>query len=1131
MKSFASKFLWRFAAFTGLVVIVLTTLLAGRLMTGPVSLGPLTTYVERNLNETLEGLQVEVGDLVVRWSAAERDLQIRLVDVLLQADRGSTVAKVPEMEVALSAIGVVRGVIAPTRIQLIGPSATIIRRNDGSFNVGVGGEDVNATSAADETKPILERVMELFLANKAANDPGAYLHAIEITNAKLVFYDQPSRTYWQAPDAVLGLRKQKEGISGYVSAALDFGGDPWRLDVSGFLDPATKFLDIEGQFESVVLSKLQSVGEGFDIFKGVNLPLSGTYTLVMKSDGELVTAEAELSSQMGAIAPPFFNGDALNVETATADIEFDASTGRVLIDHLQVQAVEGSFGAVGTLDLARSNRGALKAAYFDVQVSDIWLNLPNVFTEPGGVDHLALRGRWASATDKLEIESAFLRAGDSNLQVSGLIEDFGTESPPIKLEGQFTKFDVDRLPSLWPIRMANGAHDWVVANLKDGQLYDGKLVVDLPAGALDNPKLPDEALRLDFSYSGITARYINGLPPIKRGKGNATLFGDRFELNMSGGATGDMNVSNGRVVITELHRKPSLGNISVLLSGDTSELLRILDMEPLGYPSDFGVDPESVGGTTVLKLEVALPMIRDLAFRDVDFDGQAALSRLSIPDVINDVGVDDGAAEIKVTNTHLDAIGVLNIGTLDVSVTWREDFETTDLSTEIMLTSNLDGADAKVFGVDLTNVLMSDARVELNLQGNGQDVKLAMLEADFTNAVIDIGEMGWRKQAGRPARGQIEVEPRASGGWDFKRIDFDAEDSSLRGRVEVAPSGIIEKAEFDTFKLGEETDAVIDYTNSPRATALSVKGEALNISGLIDRILENTTSSTEEADRFKSLDVELSLDELTLANGVILKDVKGELHDSGGRIEEADFEGSFVDGGVVFAKIEAMSEFERGMRLTASDAGKLLRGVDFTDQLLDGRLNVFAKLTELANDEPVRSQGDGTDFSLVTNGELSIENFRVVNAPILAQLLIAGSPQGAQDLLNRDGIGFDRFFVPFMIKNGRISFDRSQALGPAIGITVGGSIDQNDDTLDLTGTIVPSYSINSAIGYVPVVGQLLVSRDGEGLFAFTYNIEGPVEEPRIAVNPLSGLAPGFLRRIFQIGQNGPIVPKIKPGEP
>jgi len=67
---------------------------------------------------------------------------------------------------------------------------------------------------------------------------------------------------------------------------------------------------------------------------------------------------------------------------------------------------------------------------------------------------------------------------------------------------------------------------------------------------------------------------------------------------------------------------------------------------------------------------------------------------------------------------------------------------------------------------------------------------------------------------------------------------------------------------------------------------------------------------------------------------------------------------------------------------------------------------------------------------------------------------------------------------------------------------------------------VPAYTLNSVLGNVPVLGQLLVSRPGEGIFAFTYNISGTTSDPQVTVNPLSALAPGILRTIIGVLERG-----------
>jgi hypothetical protein len=52
------------------------------------------------------------------------------------------------------------------------------------------------------------------------------------------------------------------------------------------------------------------------------------------------------------------------------------------------------------------------------------------------------------------------------------------------------------------------------------------------------------------------------------------------------------------------------------------------------------------------------------------------------------------------------------------------------------------------------------------------------------------------------------------------------------------------------------------------------------------------------------------------------------------------------------------------------------------------------------------------------------------------------------------------------------------------------------------------------ISSIPLIGDILTGGAGGGLFAFTYTIRGSFADPSVSVNPLSVLAPGFLRRLF-----------------
>ena len=107
------------------------------------------------------------------------------------------------------------------------------------------------------------------------------------------------------------------------------------------------------------------------------------------------------------------------------------------------------------------------------------------------------------------------------------------------------------------------------------------------------------------------------------------------------------------------------------------------------------------------------------------------------------------------------------------------------------------------------------------------------------------------------------------------------------------------------------------------------------------------------------------------------------------------------------------------------------------------------------------------------------------------------------------------------------SINKARANGLSLGLTINGEINLNNDTIDLSGTIIPAYVLNSIVGHIPVIGDILTGGDGEGVFAPTYRVQGPLKDTKITVNPLTALAPGILRDLFKLFE--PLQPS--PDEP
>ena len=55
------------------------------------------------------------------------------------------------------------------------------------------------------------------------------------------------------------------------------------------------------------------------------------------------------------------------------------------------------------------------------------------------------------------------------------------------------------------------------------------------------------------------------------------------------------------------------------------------------------------------------------------------------------------------------------------------------------------------------------------------------------------------------------------------------------------------------------------------------------------------------------------------------------------------------------------------------------------------------------------------------------------------------------------------------------------------------------------------------VAQVPLFGPILGGGQDEGLFAVNFRISGLASEPTLTVNPLSAVAPGFLRKLFGAG--------------
>jgi len=60
------------------------------------------------------------------------------------------------------------------------------------------------------------------------------------------------------------------------------------------------------------------------------------------------------------------------------------------------------------------------------------------------------------------------------------------------------------------------------------------------------------------------------------------------------------------------------------------------------------------------------------------------------------------------------------------------------------------------------------------------------------------------------------------------------------------------------------------------------------------------------------------------------------------------------------------------------------------------------------------------------------------------------------------------------------------------------------------------YGINTVLGKVPIVGDLVLGGKGPGLFAIRARVTGRLVDPQVSVNPASAVTPSFVRGFFDL---------------
>ncbi len=243
---------------------------------------------------------------------------------------------------------------------------------------------------------------------------------------------------------------------------------------------------------------------------------------------------------------------------------------------------------------------------------------------------------------------------------------------------------------------------------------------------------------------------------------------------------------------------------------------------------------------------------------------------------------------------------------------------------------------------------------------------------------------------------------------------------------------------------------------------------------------------------------------------------------------EIDFEKIKVPMSETLQNFKLLGEIKRGQFFKITSKGDF-GGNNFLDISMKKDKNSSKKYLEIYSDltRPLLTEysffkgltGGKLLFTSVidgskSNSKLKIENFNVINAPGLIQLLSLADLRGLADLAEGEGLSFDVLEVVLEKNNNFLKINEILALGPSISVLMEGYQDEKGLT-SLRGSLIPAKTLNKLISKIPVIGDIVIPKEiGEGLFGISFKMKGPKGEIKTSINPIRTLTPRFLQKII-----------------
>lgn len=739
------------------------------------------------------------------------------------------------------------------------------------------------------------------------------------------------------------------------------------------------------------------------------------------------------------------------------------------------------------------------------------LTAPTLFPEPLKLMKAGVLGSVAEGGKQVHVEGLTLELPDTNIAATA---DLSKSEAGWSARGSGTasQLAMDKLQLYWPLVVAPDTRDWVRTHITEGVAESATLKFDLTPEDIASEFIRDEAIDSTVIAKGLTVDYIPGFPLLKAADGTVHFTGKTMHVEATSGSLMTATKLNEAVLDCANLDDPKAPMTTTLkLSAPAGDVVTMLKLPPFTFDDKIPLNAATIKGTVDATLKLGFDGFsgpapenpNEVDFSNVKYDIEAVLNQVGQPKLLDGRDISGLSGTLKAS----DAGGVSFDGNVkvdggtNVALTLKDENGVTIASAK----GTLARRQFSQFGIpEISQLGEGSVGVDAQIRLAKEGTSLQRAVVDLTPIALHVPEISWSKNAGAAA--SLSLAPgKTANSYTIsaKAPDLTVSDASLQ----LTPA----MDDVAALNLGRVKNSKNDFSLSYKTTGngfdVVLKGARLDHSQAFAQPSEGGSIFAD----FPPINLTVDLGELVLVPDLPLRSLKGGLSCNRVRCASADL--SAQAGKSSFSARIINSGGARRLVVYGSDAGDLLRATDISDRMFGGTLDL-------------KGAYDDTQTPPVFKGRFIIERFKLRNSEILARIISIGSLSGLMNVLTGEGIDFKKMAANVQAKAGVFTITEGQADSNALGLTLNGRADMAKHTLNLKGVVVPANSLNSLFGKIPLIGKL--AGEGDALIGFNYSVKGSMSDPEVFVNPLSGLTPGFLRGIFNIGDDPTAEPAPSP---